>query len=238
MGKENNRDIDGDRKNTAGADGPDTESTSTETGSGKRGRGRPRKSDTTATENNIPQLVLVEEPGGGTEEEAGPQPSAKAPKRKRKDVNTELKKDQIAVLIKTTFDIIASREGLELWKLSQQESEAIGEPLAQILNKNPFIAGAATKYGDLIALIAAIATVIIPRLFVQFAADKEKKKKEVPSYVPIRQINDKQSNKNEPAANRNESGTLGNSTKQSNRKPTVTGSIFSPELYNILPAIQ
>lgn len=237
MGEKTNRDFDGNGKTAPGATSADTETTGTETGT-KRGRGRPRKSEQpgdTATETNIPKLVLVEEPG--IEDEAGPQPAAKASKKKRKDLNSELKKDQIAVLLKTVFDIAASREGLELWKISQQEAELIADPLAQILNKNPFISGAASKYGDVIALIAAISTVIIPRLFVQFAAEKEKKKKEVTPYVPIRQINDKP-NKSEPAASRNESGTPGISPKQPNRKPTNSGPIFSQELHSIIPAIQ
>jgi hypothetical protein len=181
-------------------------------------------------------LVLVEEPGR-EEEEEGPQPQKKTSNRKRKDINAEIKKDQISVLIKTTFDIIAARPGFEIWKLSAQESALIAEPLAQVMNKNPFISGAASKYGDMIALVVALATVIIPRLFVQLAAQKEKSKKEVTPYVPIKQINGKPGPK-EPAAGRNESGAPGNSIKSLNREFTAASSISGQELYNLIPVIQ
>jgi hypothetical protein len=181
-------------------------------------------------------LVLVEEPG--SDEEEGPQPQKKtSSSRKRKDIQFEIKKDQISVLIKTTFDIIGARPGFEIWKLSNQESALIAEPLAQVMNKNPFISGAASKYGDLIALVVALSTVILPRLFIQLAAKKDKNKNEVSPYVPVNKLNEKPGPK-EPAAGRNESGTPRNSIKQLNRQSTDTGTIFSPELHNIIPVIQ
>jgi hypothetical protein len=178
-------------------------------------------------------LVLVTEPGS---DEEGPQPQVKksSTPKKRKESNVELKKDQISVLIKTTFDIISSRPGFEIWKLSTQESELIADPLAQVMNKNPFISGAASKYGDMIALCVALATVFIPRLFVQMATQKEKNKNEVTPYVPIKQVDGKK----EPAASRNESRTSGNSLKSINREPTPASPIFSQELHNLIPVIQ
>jgi hypothetical protein len=178
----------------------------------------------------------VNEPGS-EEEEEGPQPQKKTSSRKRKDIQFEIKKDQISVLIKTTFDIIGARPGFEIWKLSSQESALIAEPLAQVMNKNPFISGAASKYGDVIALIVALATVIIPRLFIQLAAQKDKKKNEVTPYVNINKPNEKPGQE-KPSARRNESGTPGNSIKQLNRQSTDTGAIFSQELHNIIPVIQ
>jgi hypothetical protein len=182
-------------------------------------------------------LVLVNEPGEEDLEE-GPQPKPKSSSsKKRKNVNAELSKDQISILLKTTFDIVGSREGLELWKITQKEAELIAEPLAQLMNRNPFISGAASKYGDYIALIIAICTVILPRAFVQFASKEKKKKEGINSYVSITKVNDRPA-KNEPANPGNEGRKVGSGIIEPNRNATTTRAIPSQELYNILPAIQ
>jgi hypothetical protein len=179
-------------------------------------------------------LVLVNEPGGDPEEEkTEPQKS----KRKRKNVNAELDKQQISVLIKTTFDIIGSRPGLELWKLTEKEADLIADPLAQILGKNTLISGVASKYADYIGLIAALCTVIVPRLFIQMAT-KPKKKNEVTPYVITKQIDGKQPSKEKPASRGNENGEIGNSDRGVDRKPPVSRPSLSAELYQLLPPIQ
>jgi hypothetical protein len=178
-------------------------------------------------------LVLVNEPGGDLEDEK-PEPQKGSKQKKRKNINAELDKQQISVLIKTTFDIICTRPNMDLWKLTEKEADLIAEPLAQILNKNPIISGVASKYGDYIALIAAICTVIMPRLFIQWAA-KPKNKNEVKSYVTSNKFDGKQE---KPASRGNENGTVGNSDRGVDRKPPVSRSSLGAELYQLLPPIQ
>jgi hypothetical protein len=183
-------------------------------------------------------LVLVEEPGAENEnEEMLHKPKNSSKSKKRKDVTNDLSKQQISVLLKTTFDIMGSRPGLELWKISQQESDLIADPLAQLLNKNPFVSGLTNKYGDYIALIAALCTVVLPRLFVQMATKKEKNKKEVKPYVNINKPNE-QPNKEPAAGNNKQGGTIGNSNKQFDKRTTNPSPFIGNELYNIVPAIQ
>ena len=136
-------------------------------------------------------MVLVEDPNEQEPDpEAGPAAPKNPTKRKRKDVQFELKKEQLAILIKTTFDIAASREGLEMWKLSQKEAELIADPLSGLLQKNPFIDRMTSEYGEWIALIVALGTVILPRAFVMWAA-KPNKKEKINPYVAIRETNSK-----------------------------------------------
>lgn len=237
MGKRDNKNIDGNGETPNSAASTDTETTATETtGTGKRGRGRPRKSEQREAETEFPRLVVVNEPGDDDDDGPQPQPKKSSSSRKRKNVNAELSKEQITVLIKTTFDIVASRPGLELWKLEQKECELIAEPLAQLLNRNPFISGAASKYGDYIALIVAIATVIVPRAFIQWAA-KEKKEKKVTPYVAITKVDGKPGPK-ESAPSRNEGGTTRNNTEQPSRNLAVSRTNVGQELHHIIPVIQ
>jgi hypothetical protein len=236
MGKNDNKSIDTETTRNRGTEGPRSEST------GKRGRGRPRKDggptggpDTT-TETDIPKLVLVNVPEidepDQEEKSVVPSPAKNEKKRPRKDVQMELKKDQVAVLIKTTFDILASREGSELWKLSQKECDLIADPLATILNKSPMMNGAVSKYGDVIALVVAVATVILPRLMVQLATKKKKEK--VKPYVAVNENTREQADRNSG----NKGRTDGNGPRKFDVVPSATGPNLSGELYGIIPAIQ
>jgi hypothetical protein len=209
---------------------PSTEST-------KKGRGRPRKQPggeqqpgERETESNIPKLVLVDVPESEDPEilDSTKKKTTTAPKRKtKKDVQSELKKEQLAVLIKTIFDVMATRPGFEVWKLSQEESILLSDPLANILNKNPMIDKIASEYGDYIALIVAIGTIIIPRVMMQVKS--RPKKEEKISYDKNPGV------KRDP---RNESRTDGTRTKQDDRLAPDSRSNLSNELYQLIPSIQ
>ena len=143
----------------------------------KRGRGRPRKNaggEPAATAGseavtNVPRLVLVDDPNEEPTEdpEAAATPAApKNPsKRKRKEIQFEFKKEQLSILIKTTFDIIGSREGMEMWKLSQKEADLLADPMCALMAKNPMIDRITSEYGEWIALIVALGTVIAAARF-------------------------------------------------------------------------
>jgi hypothetical protein len=203
----------------------------------KKGRGRPRKEPTTGeqpggreTESNVPKLVLVDVPESEDPEILDPprKKATTAPKRKtKKDVQAELKKEQLAVLIKTIFDVMGTRPGYEVWKLSQEESILIADPLTNILNKNPLVDKIASEYGDYIALLVAVGTIIIPRVMLQVKS--KPKKEEKITY-------DKQTGiKRDP---RVESRTDGTRPKQNDRVAPDSRPNFGNELYNVIPSIQ
>lgn len=243
MGKTDNKIID-----TAGAaTGSKSHSSTEATSETKRGRGRPRKNTAgepaagAASEavTNVPRLVLVDDPNAAIDIEENQDPAPAAPKnptkRKRKEIQFEFKKEQLAILIKTSFDIIGSREGMEMWKLTQKESELIADPLSGLLAKNPMIDRITSEYGEWIALIVALGTVIVPRAFVMWAAKPDKKEKIKP-YVAITESNKKQTSNT--ATDGNKGRTAGSSDRKSNRESSAASANISAELYNLVPAIQ
>ena len=243
MGKTDNKIID-----TAGtATGSKNHSSTEATSEAKRGRGRPRKNPAgepaaaggSETVTNIPRLVLVDDPNAAEEIEETNEPTPAAPKnpskRKRKEIQFEFKKEQLAILIKTSFDIIGSREGLEMWKLSQKEAELIADPLSGLLAKNPMIDRITSEYGEWIALIVALGTVILPRAFVMWAAKPDKKEKIKP-YVAITEPNKKQTERT--TASGNERRETRDRDRKLDRESTVASANISAELYNLVPAIQ
>jgi hypothetical protein len=182
---------------------------------------------------------LVEDPGKEeAEEEASPPASPKNPtKRKRKDIQYEIKKEQLSVLIKTTFDILGSREGMEMWKLSQKEAELIADPLSALMAKNPFVDKLTSEYGDWIALVIALGTVILPRAFMMWAS-KPKKKEIVRPYVATTKNNDKQGSDAKGINRGNEGGKAGNGDQQPNRLASNASGNIGAQLHGIIPVIQ
>src|SRR4051812_27781682 len=175
MGKDDHKITNSRGADTISKNNPSSETASSE---GKRGRGRPRKqsgSENGSAEQDIPKLVLVTDPEEQQEEAQTPAAPKNPSKRKRKDIQYEIKKEQLSILIKTTFDIVGSREGMEIWKLSQKEAELIADPLSALMAKNPIVDKLTAEYGDWIALIVALGTVIIPRAFMMWAAKPKKK---------------------------------------------------------------
>lgn len=177
-------------------------------------------------------MVDVPETDQIDQEETIPAPTKNPAKRKRKDIQFELKKEQLSVLIKTVFDIAGSREGMEVWKITQKESDLIADPLTGILNKNPVIGKITSEYGDLIALVVAVATVLLPRVMMQYSMKKTKEG--VKPYVAISEPNRKPTN----PGKHNETGKNGNHLEQSTRKPSFTGQDAGNQLHNLIPSIQ
>jgi hypothetical protein len=179
-------------------------------------------------------LVLVDIPETDDPEIIDPEPKKKkgsggssSPSKKKKNVNAEIKKEQLSVLIKTVFDVIGTRQGFEVWSLSQQESVLIADPLSNILNKNPLIDKLTSDYGDYIALIVAIGTIIIPRLMIQMK-NKPKKEEKI-SYV--KQVGDQ-------GNTRDKVGENGTSPKQNDRVAPDPRQIIGNELHLLIPSIQ
>jgi hypothetical protein len=188
-------------------------------------------------------LVLVEEPEKKHNEQNENEidltvPAPKNPKKKRKEVAYELKKEQLSILIKTTFDIIGTRPGLEMWKLSQKEAELIAEPMSGLMNKNPFFDRITSEYGEWIALIVALGTVIIPRAFIMIAANPKKEKEKIKPYVPIAENNRKQAGPGEPSGAAKQSGPAPISSGKYIGDSSASGKNFNSQLHELIPSIQ
>jgi hypothetical protein len=188
-------------------------------------------------------LVLVEEPEKKHNdlneiENEMPVPAPKNPKKKRKEVAYELKKEQLSILIKTTFDIIGTRPGLEMWKLSQKEAELIAEPMSGLMNKNPFFDRITSEYGEWIALIVALGTVIIPRAFIMIAAKPKKEKEKIKPYVPIAENNRKQAGPGDTSGAAKQSGPSPISSGKYIGDTSASGKNFNSQLHELIPSIQ
>jgi hypothetical protein len=87
----------------------------------------------------------------------------------------------VNILVKSVFDIAASRPGLEIWKLDMQEVEMLTGPLANILARHNLLEGT-SEYADYIALAIAGGSIFIPRYIAMEAAKPKKSKgKEQPN---------------------------------------------------------
>lgn len=177
---------------------------------------------------------MVDIPESEETDEAGPAAPKNPTKRKRKDIQYELKKEQLSILIKTVFDIAGSREGLEVWKLSQKEADLIAEPLSALLNKNPIIDKITSEYGDYIALFVALATVLLPRLLLVWTS-KKKTEKGVKPYLTVNESSRKPADN---SSRNNESPKNGIGVRESSKQSTAAGEVISTELYSLIPVIQ
>lgn len=184
-----------------------------------------RKSERGTTEKEIvPRLVNVEIPD--------PDPSVPIPKVKKDSKKKNVKKpivlesQQVAVLIKSTFDILGSKQGYEIWKLDQAEVDQIAEPLTNVLKRVEVLEKTFSQYADICALLIAIGSIIIPRLLIQ-RDQKEKQKKEINS-------NDR---KTDPRNEGNKIGTIGASNRQPTRSTTVTRENIGEQLFDTIPSI-
>lgn len=81
---------------------------------------------------------------------------------------------QLKVLLLTTSQIIAAREGMQVWAMTEQEVDQIVTPLYSILSKNDGVGQVMGEYADHIALIVASFTIFVPK-FMMWKASRPKK---------------------------------------------------------------
>lgn len=84
---------------------------------------------------------------------------------------------QLATLLTVTSGILGSREGFEIFALTEQEAKQIATPLAAIMAKNSALEKVAGEHADTIALVVAIASIYIPK-FLLWQAMRPKKPKQ------------------------------------------------------------
>lgn len=114
---------------------------------------------------------------------------------KKKSAAKKADASQLNFLLLTISNVMASRPGMEMWKLTNEEVDSIAEPLANMMARNEAVANALEEHGDAIALVTAIAMIAFPRVMMMMAAKKE----QAPKHPAVQEV---KSN-----ANRSESAT-------------------------------
>ncbi|HCN7007081.1 TPA: hypothetical protein N6134_005039, partial [Escherichia coli] len=94
-------------------------------------------------------------------------------KRETKKATPPVNPTHFIVLLQTLSGIVASREGMSMFALSQEEATQIATPLANILAKNESVGEFTSEYADHIALLIACGTILIPKLLI-YKATKPK----------------------------------------------------------------
>ncbi|MCQ6337862.1 hypothetical protein NPM14_31055 [Bacillus cereus] len=134
---------------------------------------------------------------------------------------------QLKPILTTVSKMVESREGFEVWALSESEIDALCEPIQNMLAKT----AALEKVGensDAIALVIACFTIFIPKFLVWNATRKMKKAQVVTNYAKSIQ----------PTGNTggNKTGTTGASPKHGSGEATVSSQNFSGNINSLIPA--
>lgn len=134
---------------------------------------------------------------------------------------------QLKPILMTVSQMVATREGFEIWALSETEINTLCEPIENMLAKT----AALEKVGensDAIALAIACFTIFVPKFLMWNATRKQKKAQVVTNYAKSIQ----------PTGNAggNKAGTTGTSSRPSARESTASSQTFSGELNQLIPA--
>ena len=105
-----------------------------------------------------------------------PKKKQRKPRAKKKEEPASFNAQQITALLVSISSIFASRQGFEMFAISEQEAETIANPLSNIIAKNENFA-ALGEHADGIALVTACIVVMLPRFMLFFEVRKQNKKK-------------------------------------------------------------
>lgn len=110
-------------------------------------------------------------------------PEPQEPKKKRtynkkakEDKPTSFDSAQISAFMIAVSSMVASREGMSHWLITEAEAKQIADPLAKILAKSESLKGLG-EHADSFALISACLMVFAPRIITTLQLNKTKKKK-------------------------------------------------------------
>lgn len=224
-------------KTNTGASTKGGSSTSTNTGAGTRtGTGAGTGTGTKGNEKEkiVPRLVNVDVPESeeAKKERKRLERNAKRRERYAKEKATKTKEEQqlvndsqLKILIMTFGEILASRDGMSQWRITEAEATQIATPLSNII-KNSTGGEAVEKYADHIALVMACISVVVPRIVITL----NNKKKEKASNGVI---------KNRPSTSRgnNKAGTVNNVNRTNNGQTASNGKDDDTELLGNLDYI-
>lgn len=131
---------------------------------------------------------------------------------------------QLKVLLLTTSQIIAAREGMTMWAMTEQEVDQIVTPLYSILSKNDGVGQVMGEYADHIALIVAAFTIFVPK-FMMWKASRPKK--EGTHYA--------RPNPNTNREQGKQAGETSTSSRPSGGQSTANNTNFSGQLPELIP---
>ncbi|HHP5608357.1 TPA: hypothetical protein ACSC58_005441 [Bacillus paranthracis] len=131
---------------------------------------------------------------------------------------------QLKVLLLTTSQIIAAREGMTMWAMTEQEVDQIVTPLYSILSKNDGVGQVMGEYADHIALIVAAFTIFVPK-FMMWKASRPKK--EGTHYA--------RKHPNTNGEQGQQAGKVTSSSRPSGGQPTNNGTTFGGQLSELVP---
>lgn len=131
---------------------------------------------------------------------------------------------QLKVLLLTTSQIIAAREGMSVWAMTEQEVDQIVTPLYSILSKNDGVGQVMGEYADHIALIVAAFTIFVPK-FMMWKASRPKK--EGTHYARKSTNPEREQGK--------QTREVANGSRPSGGQPTNNSTTFSGQLSELVP---
>lgn len=138
--------------------------------------------------------------------------------KKQKKEETSFNASQISALILTASNIIASREGLEVWALQENEATQLATPIANMIAKSEKLQQLG-EHSDAIALVTASMMIFAPRAIIFNQQQKQKK-----------------INKNGGVQLVRQKGKTDESSKQSNGTVSTTNQNVDNSIFTTIPS--
>ena len=200
-----------------------TGSGSTGTGSGTVGTGSGRTetgSSKTVKNEKVSKISVLENlPDVNIPEPQQPKQKRKYTKKAKEEKPQTLNSEQLTSLIVAISSMVASREGMSHWLISESEAKQISEPLSNIIEKSEHLKSLG-EHADAFALVTACLMIFAPRLIITLQTNKAKK--------GVKKINGKHNNDTKST----------DSNKQVPRKDAVTPSADGKTIFDTISAIQ
>ena len=166
-----------DKNGSSGNINTDATGTGTGTGTGSSGTGSSGTGNSKRIKavKNSKVSVLTDLP-----EVNIPEPQETKPKRtytkraKKEEEKTSFDSKQISAFIVAVSSMVASREGMAHWIITETEAEQIAKPLSNMIAKSESLKGLG-EHADAFALVTACIMIFAPRLIITLQTNKTKK---------------------------------------------------------------
>jgi len=240
-------------------------STDSRSDSGRTGRGRGTGRGTGSTEEKLPKLAPLSEPKPVTVDIPGESPEEKKARnaakqkayreRKKAEKETGAKKPavkkataskkspvldsssvHVKAMLSALFGVVASREGMEVWALSEAEIDSIVNPLTNMMAKNDAVGQALEQHGDAVALVMAVTVIALPRVLMM----QQMKKLKAPTVTlpsTVRKGEKNGTDRTQPRTESNSQGTPGSGNGSNPKESTPTHSVYGESVSSHLSAL-
>lgn len=149
-----------------GTSGTGTSGTGTGTGTGSTKRIKTEKVSKVSVLKDLPD-VNIPEP-------QQPKQKRKYTKKAKEENTSSFDSKQISAFIVAVSSMVATREGMSHWLISEAEAEQIAKPLSNIIAKSEQLK-VLGEHADAFALVSACLMIFAPRLIITFQTNKSKK---------------------------------------------------------------